>query len=113
VNWDRISGKGIKNENVKVLTLTASGFPFKRKPCVSMHHFNRSLGIPQIREKGMAPLGELNNIRVDFVKSENIAEPGEDCKIAGSQPHQANTNGLSWMVAEQKIDPALGAIITD
>jgi len=113
VNWDRISRKGVKNENVKVLTLAASGFPFKRKPCVSMYHFNRSLGIPQIREKGVASLGESNNIRIDFVKPENIAGPGEDCKIARSQPYQADTHGLSGMVAKQEADTALGAIITD
>ncbi len=77
-----------------------------------MHYLNRSLGIPQITEKGVASLRKSNHIRIELVKSENIAGSGIGRKCAHSQSHQANTNWPCSMIAEQKIDPAIGAIIT-
>src|SRR5882762_2924021 len=112
VNRDRISRKSVKDKNVKVLTLATSGFLLQRQSCVSMHYLNRSLGIPQISEKGMVSLRKSNHIRIELVKSENIAGSGIGRKCAHSQSHHANTNWPGSMIAEQKIDPAIGAKIT-
>ena len=55
VNRDRITRKGIHNQDVKLLILAPRSFLFQQSPRIPQHRVNVSGGVLDVSEYGMRP----------------------------------------------------------
>src|SRR6266852_1543014 len=73
MHGDRVAGKRVQKQNVKLLEISTVGLPFERESRISKDNLNSAGRILQKGEVRMFAARQFVDVRVDFIEAVNVA----------------------------------------